>query len=142
MKQTRTLLNGLMACGVALAMISTVCAQNQGAATVIRIKGSARYTAGGNDWQPLKVGAVLRPGTVIQTGLEKGSYVDVVLHSAGAQVAAPVPAYGAMGGSAAGSGPGIRTAPAAEQNTVRLFENSLLGIDKLTHLETGADVIT
>jgi hypothetical protein len=37
---------GLLACGLALAMISTVNAQvpTQGSATVIRIKGSARYT--------------------------------------------------------------------------------------------------
>jgi hypothetical protein len=81
MNKMRSIVGGMVACGVALSLVSTLAAQTitQGSAQVVRIKGSARYMAGGGVWQPLKVSTVLRPGTVIQTGLEKGSYVDLVL---------------------------------------------------------------
>ena len=48
MKETRSLLNSLVACGVALAMVSTLAAQtvNQGSAKVVRLKGAARYADG------------------------------------------------------------------------------------------------
>ena len=48
MKETRSLLNSLVACGIALAMVSTLAAQtvNQGAAKVVRLKGGARYKVG------------------------------------------------------------------------------------------------
>jgi hypothetical protein len=32
--------------------------------------------------------------------------------------------------------------PSAQQNTVRAFENTILGIDRLTSMDTGADVVT
>ena len=32
--------------------------------------------------------------------------------------------------------------PTAEQNIVRLWENTLMGVDKLTEMHTGADVVT
>ena len=59
MKQIRNLVNGLVAGGLALAMVSTLAAQTpeQVNATVVRVKGSARYTTGNNVWQPLKVGS-------------------------------------------------------------------------------------
>ena len=65
MKETRSLLNSLVVCGVALAMVSTLAAQtiNQGAAKVVRLKGDARYKVGAGEWQKLKVGDVVKPGT-------------------------------------------------------------------------------
>jgi hypothetical protein len=120
-------------------------AQNavQGSAKVVRIKGSARYSTVANQWQPLKVGTVVKPGTVIQTGMEKGSYVDLVL---GDGTAAPMPAAAAgAGGAAAGADnppSNIYYQPSAQQNMVRLWENTLMGIDKLTATETGADAVT
>ena len=90
MKETRSLLNSLVACGVALAMVSTLAAQtaNQGAAKVVRLKGGARYKMGNNVWQPLKVGDIVKPGTVIQTAAK--SRVDFVLGDGSAPVARPV----------------------------------------------------
>ena len=87
MKETQSLLNRLAVCGVALAMVSTLAAQtvNQSSAKVIRIKGAARYKLNGMDWQQLKVGDVVKPGSLIQTA-EK-SRVDFALGAA----AAPVP---------------------------------------------------
>jgi hypothetical protein len=130
MKRTQSLLNSLVACGVALAMVSTLAAQtvNQEVAKVIRLKGAARYTTGNNNWQRLKVGDVVKPGTIIQTAAK--SHVDL-----------------ALGGGAAPSSPPatvemLSYRPSAEQNVVRIWENSLLGIDKLTSTRTGADVVT
>jgi hypothetical protein len=143
MKHTRSFFNRLMVCGVALAMASALAtrAAEEGVAKVVRIKGSARYSLGGNNWLPLKVGDMLRPGTMIQTSQEKGSFVDLVL----AREGAPVPTAlnrsvaGHLGFVAAGT---LQYQPTAEQNTVRVWENSLLGIDRLTFSNTGAETVT
>jgi hypothetical protein len=139
MKQLTGLVQGLVALGLAFLMVSTAGAQTatQGTAKVVRMKGSARYTTGNNVWVPLKVGSRLKPGTVIQTSLEKGSYVDLVLLGEGEGVAP----LGSGSGSTAATD-SIFFQPSVEQNTVRIWENSVLAIDKLTSTETGADVVT
>src|SRR5258708_15529523 len=95
MKKIRSLVPGLVV-ALALAFVSTAAAQTQGAAKVVRIKGSARYSTGNNVWVPVKLGSVLKPGTVIQTGLEHGAFVDLVLGDAEAPI--PGPAARAGGG--------------------------------------------
>jgi hypothetical protein len=146
MKYTRSLFSALVAASVAFAMVSTATAQaiKDGAAKVVRIKGSARYSTGNNVWQPLSVGDVLRPGTVVQTDRDSGSYVDLVLGDGGVPVVAPRIGAGAAAPAAGGYAVATPTSsrPMAQQNTVRLFENTVLGIDKLTATETGADVVT
>jgi hypothetical protein len=145
MKHTLNPINGLVACALAVAMVSSVAAQSalDGAAKVVRKKGSARYTTGNNVWQPLEVGAVLKPGTIVQTSNERGSYVDLVLGDGTAPVPQPavyrpsIPSSAAMAAAASAS-----YQPSAQQNIVRIWENSALGIDKLTSLQTGADVVT
>src|SRR5262249_51454889 len=80
-------------------------------------------------------GDVLRPGAVIQTA-EK-STVDLVLGAAGpegAQVTGALPVVNRGGGNMFG-------AEEASANTVRIFESSVLSIDKLTAQQTGADVV-
>ena len=138
MKKMRTLINVLTASGIALAMVATVAAQNplQGSATVVRMKGHARYTTGTGDWKPLNLGDVLKPGAIIQTDMGKGSYVDVVLSEGGAAVPVPV----ATGAAAVSGGPTYKLA--ADQNVVRVAENTVLGVDKLTAMQTGADLVT
>ena len=130
MKEMRSILNGMVACGVALLMVTTLAAQtaNESAAKVVRLKGGARYKIGNNDWQPLKAGDVVKPGTLIQTA--SSSRVDLVLGDGSAPVARPV-----MGDS-------LSYHPTAEQNIVRIWENTLLGVDKLTVTQTGADEVT
>lgn len=49
----------------------------QGSAKVRQIRGSAKYSVGGDVWVPLKIGAILRPGSTIQTAPE--SIVDLDL---------------------------------------------------------------
>src|ERR1035441_5183761 len=130
MKETRSLLNNLVVCGVALAMVSTLAAQTvtQGAAKVVRVRGAARYSTGNNVWQPLKVGDVVKPGMVIQTAAK--SSVDLALGDGSTPVVRPVPV----------EMPSYM--PTAEQDMVRIWENTVLGVDKMTSTETGADVVT
>jgi len=139
MKYTRSFIHGLVSCGIALAMVSTLAAQSgEGSATVLRIKGSARYTLGNNVWQPLKAGDVLRPGATVQTDRESGSFVDLALGEGTAPIMAETPASV----SAPAKGGTVRFQPAASQNTVRVMENTVLGIEKLSFTDTGADVVT
>ncbi len=139
MKKIRNLVQGLIVGALAFAFVSTAAAQTpvQGAAKVVRIKGSARYSTGNNVWVPVKLGSVLKPGTVIQTGLERGAFVDLVLGDGEAPIAG---VSGAGGGG--GAGDSMFYQPNSEQNIVRVTGNSILAIDKLTSMETGADVVT
>src|SRR5215831_18015256 len=139
MKQNH-LLNSLVGCAIALALVSTALAQD-GAAKVVRAKGSARYTIGNNVWQPVHVGDVYRAGTVVQTSTEEGSYVDLVLGDGSAAVPQPVNYRPIIPNSMAGSG-GISFRPSSEQNVVRIWANSAMGIDKLTAMQTGADTVS
>jgi len=131
---------GLVACALALAMVSSASAQSavQGKARVVRIGGHARFTTGNNVYQPLHVGDVIKPGTVIQTENREGAFVDLVLGDGG----------GSLGMAAASDSAApptispIAYRPNAEQNVVRIWQNSALGIDKLTSTDTGADVVT
>jgi hypothetical protein len=138
MKKTQRLLSAFVACGIALAIVSTLNAQtSQGKATVVRIKGSARYAVGNSGWKPLRVGDVLNPGTVVQTGIDQGSSVDLVLNDDAAASAQPA-VFNPMAAPSATTGYSAK----AEQNIVRLTENTALGIDKLTAMNTGADLVT
>jgi hypothetical protein len=142
MKQNRNLLNSLVGCAIALALVSTVAAQGamDSAAKVVRVKGPARYTTGNNVWQPVRVGDVLRPGTVVQTSTEEGSYVDLVLGDVNAAVPQPVTYRPSIPNSIASSSMSFR--PSSEQNVVRIWANSAMGIDKLTSMQTGADTVS
>jgi len=145
MKHIRSLMNGLIMSAIAVAMASSLSAQTvyQSKAKVVRIKGYARFTAGNNVWQPLKVGEVLKPGTTIQTGIERGSFVDLVLGDGSGST--PSIGSGSVADSSAtpvSSSSGKSYQPNADQNVIRIWENSLLGIDKLTSMETGADNVT
>jgi hypothetical protein len=141
MKENRNLLNSLVGCAIALALVSTAMAQGlDAAAKVIRVKGPGRYTTGNNVWQPVRAGDVLRAGTVIQTSTEEGSYVDLVLGDVNASVPQPVTYKPYIPDSIATSSTSFR--PTSEQNVVRIWANSALGIDKLTAMQTGAEMVT
>jgi hypothetical protein len=130
MKETRSLLRGLVVCAVALAMVSTLAAQGvtQLSAKVVRLKGDARYATGPRAGQYLKVGDVIAPGSVIQTA--SNSRLDLLMGESSAPVNKPTP------------GDTLSYTPTAEQNVVRVWENTLLGLDKMTETQTGADVVT
>jgi len=144
MKHTRNLMNSLVTCTIALALVSTVAAQTaiDGAAKVVRVKGSARYTTGNNVWKPLGPGTVVHPGTVIQTSTEKGSYVDLVFGDINAPSPQPVtfkPFIPSSYATAAGS---TGYQPQAEQDVIRVWENTAVGIDKLAAMQSGNEPVT
>jgi hypothetical protein len=129
MKQNR-ILNWLIACGVALIMVTGLSAQTprERAATVVRLKGAARYSSGDNVWQPIKVGTILKSGALIQTAAK--SYVDIVLGDS------------SLSPKRASAGSGVSYTPKAEQDVVRISQDTVLALDKLSVLDTGADQIT
>jgi len=141
MKQIRKLLNLLVVVGVTVATASTASAQavKELAGKVVRIKGAARYSPGNNVWQPLKVGTVLKPGSVIQTA--QNSFVDIVLDGGDGSSAASY-ATSVSASSSADKADYLSYRPTAEQDMVRIWDDSVLAIDKLTKMETGADVVT
>lgn len=111
----------------------------QGAARVVRLKGAARVSTGNYIWQAIQVGDVLHPGAIVQTSADPGSYVDLVLGDG----KAPVPQPKVYRPTIPNSFDTTMTfQPTSEQNTVRLWGDGALGIDKLTMLQTGADRIT
>jgi hypothetical protein len=141
MKRIQSVFERLAVCLLAMGMVAGVAAQTPGpgAAKVVRIKGAARYTTGNNVWLPLKTGALLKPGTLIQTSSQPGSYVDLVLGDGEVPIARPT----VMGATAGGSDAKSRSyTPNADQNIVRLFENTVLQVDKLTSMETGAGTVS
>jgi hypothetical protein len=93
---------------------------------VVRLKGAARYSVDGKTWQRLERGAILKPGTVIQTA--EDSYVDIQMGTREVKAASPVLNNGTLYQP---------EEPAA--NVVRIFESSVLAIDKLTSTPTGVD---
>jgi hypothetical protein len=101
-------------------------------AKVVRIKGLARYSTDNRGWQSLHVGDILKPGTTIQTA-EKSS-VDLQLGERGARTGgAPTSIVFSGGGGAGGE--------ESAANVIRIFESSVLAIDKLTTEQTGSETV-
>ena len=137
------LIRPFVAGAVALAMFSVLAAQaaDAGIAKVVNIRGSARYMTTENPtWRPLKTGAILNPGTIVQTAA--GSYADIVFNNPKATVAASAALTAASPSAPSSASSGAGSQPRAEQDAVRIFENTVLGLDKLTMTQTGADKVT
>jgi hypothetical protein len=131
MKKFQTLL-GTALCGVLLIVGLTASAQpnKPGYATVVRVQGFAQYSLDGTTWHPLIPGKFLDQGAWIHTGAD--GIVDVVLAKA---IDLPQAKWVPERISLAVDSPvrGMMTyKPSAEQNIVRLLENTTLVIDKLT----------
>ena len=125
----------LLACGLALSVFAlasslSAATSGQGSAKVIDIKGAARYSTGNNVWQTLHVGDVIKPGTLLQTASH--SSVDMILVETGGAMRAATGTLKVKSGSSKG---------AAQQDAIRMRENTLLAIDKLLITKTGADVV-
>lgn len=135
MRQIRTFAIVLVSCVLALASANYVSAQtttSDGIAKVVKISGDARYfTSGDSTPHQVKVGMILKSGTTIQTASGAGNYVDLVLNNAQA-VAPAEPSPSAI----------AHYQPKAEQDGIRIFDNSVLSVDKLAVTATGADMVT
>ena len=128
MKQAWTIFNRLAVCGLVLATAAIAQAE-QRTADVVRIKGSARYSTGGNMWQPLKVGTQLSAGAIVQTAQD--SMVDIVISGgSGAQLHRPT--YGEY----------ISYNPTVHRDVIRMTGDTVLAIDRLTSTDTGTETIT
>lgn len=136
MKTTATWMKSFLIAVAALAIAGSAFAETKNlTAKVTRIKGAARYSTDGTTWKTLKTGQTLAPGTVIQTAAN--SMVDLVL----------------------GPEDTIRLAPQVTENftvlppaevvfqpitgpdTVRLYSDTTLAIDRLTSTATGMDEV-
>lgn len=126
---------GLAGCVLALATIPSLYAQtSDGVAKVVAKAGDARYfLPGDSKSHDLNVGMVIKAGTIIQTASGPGNYVDIVLNNSHA-VEAPEATPSEIAN--------YSQKPMAEQDGIRLKENTVLSIDKLTVTQTGADTVT
>ena len=146
MNETRSLISSLLVCGVALATASTLSAQTtkEEVAKVVRIQGTARYMPPGGSFQDVQRGTILKPGSVLQTDIEKGSYVDLVLGSG----TGPLPGFGSPDYRKIGPSQPVRQmayttyTARSGQTVIRVFANTVLGVDKLLRSETGAGTVT
>ena len=134
MRQIRTFVIGLASCILAITSANQVFAQSttDGIAKVVALSGNARYfVAGDSTPHAVKIGMVLKPGITIQTASGPMNYVDLILNNAHA-VAPPSPSPSDI----------AHYSPKAEQDGIRIFENSVLSVDKLSVTPTGADTVT
>jgi hypothetical protein len=132
-----TVLGTLVLSLAASAVAQTI---HPGVATVVRISGGASYNLGDGKWHPLVAGKILAPGSVIKTG--PGATVDMIL---GKTIlfpqANPLPDRISVAVDDKVRGL-ISYKPNAEQNSVRMMENTVLAIDKLTVSDTGVDAVS
>jgi hypothetical protein len=135
MKEIRRFMLGLAGCVLALATIPSLSAETtDGIAKVVAVGGHARYfLPGDSKSHDLSPGMVLKPGTIIQTASGAGNYVDIVLNNSHA-IEAPEATPSEIAS--------YSQKPMAEQDGIRLKENTVLSIDKLTVTQTGADTVT
>ena len=127
--KTRNLFTWITACALALAFVAPASAQTkERTAKVVRVKGAVRSsTDGGATWQQITVGQNFRPGVVIQTAAD--SFVDIVLtESAGVQRRTSIGEY-------------VSFQPSVQQDVIRVDNDSVLAIDRLTTMDTGADTV-
>ena len=138
--QVRILTKCIVPTLIALTVLSSA-AQGimQGAARVVRLKGAARVSTGNYVWQAIKVGDVLHAGAIVQTSADPGSYLDLVLGDG----KAPLPQPKVYRPTIPNSLDTTTTfQPTSEENTIRLWGDGALAIDKLTMVQSGADRIT
>jgi hypothetical protein len=139
MKMTAMWIQKTIVCAMTLALACSVLAETQSInAKVTRIKGSARYSTDSKTWSTLKLGQVLWAGTVIQTA--KGSFVDLVLGDALPVVQSPKIGQVSLPYPPSHTPPAFQ--PSVQANTVRLYEDSALALDKLTCTKTGMDEVS
>jgi hypothetical protein len=137
----------LAVCGLMVAWAVGARAMNDvkpAAVTVINVQGQARYSVDGHAWHPLVPGKILHEGAVIETAA--GSSCDLVLSGTPVPFAESQPTPVNASTLAIAPDPQIRgyetAKPMAEQNVIRMSEDTMLAVDKLTVVDTGADTVS
>jgi len=112
--------------------------------TIVSVQGEARYSTDGKIWHPLVVGKILHEGAVIETAAN--STCDLVLSGTPVPVPEQTSAPQSMSMVSQAPDPGIRGyvayKPMAEQNVILMDPDSMLAVDKLTSINTGADTVS
>lgn len=141
MKFIQTLLVAAI-CGGVFSFGANALAQDKpGYATVVRIKGEARYSRGDNQWHPLTVGQTLSAGCVVQTAVD--SSVDLVLGQKIPYHINPNPTTATVAPAPDSEIRGMAAYKAtAAQNVIRMQPDTVLAVDKLTIGNTGVDAVS
>jgi len=129
-------------CGLILGVVITASAGSgtqPGWGTVVRVDGKVSYSLGDGNWHPLVAGKYLPAGSQIRTG--DNGVVDVVLGKAVELPQSSRPDRISLAADSSVRGM-VSYKPSAEQNVIRLTPNTILGIDKLTITDTGADTVS
>ena len=114
------------------------------AVTVVAIEGEARYSVDGHTWHPVVVGKILRQGAVLETAAN--STLDLVITGTPVPITAGAlnPTYNSS--LAIAPDPNVRgfeaSTPMAQQNVIRMQPGTMLAIDKLSYINTGADTVS
>lgn len=148
MKRPDSFTHKLLAGVIALGLMAMATGANAGDVPqyikVLRITGQARYSTDNKTWQQLNAGDILRPGSVIVTA-EK-STVDVLMGdkdavgimpniAAGAPSSPPVTAISAKNDS-------MYVAEEEQANQIRIFQSSVMAVDRLNVDRTGVDEVS
>jgi hypothetical protein len=146
-KFARKALAGMVALGMVVAAARAGAESIPQVVQVVKVEGSAQYSTDGKTWQTLHQGDVLKSGAVIRTA--ERSLVDVTLgepEASGSAITGPgllnMPAGGGAGVGAGGGGGGGGASDTETANIVRIFESTVLGVDKLTLDRTGVDEVS
>lgn len=138
----------LIVCGLILALGSVARAESNfvkpASVIVVSVQGEARYSIDGKQWHPLVVGKILRSGAVIETAAD--SSADLVLSGTPVPVSDRSSAPASLPGITMAADPNVRSyeayKPMAEQNVIRMSGGTMLAIDRLTVIDTGADTVS
>lgn len=136
----------LVGCILVLAMAGVARAETYtkpAAITVVGVQGEARYSTDGKDWHPLVVGKILRQGAVLETA--SGSSVDLIISGTPVPLAQDSSAPASLTTLGVASDPEVRGyaafKPTAQQNVIRMQGNTMLAVDQLSVMNTGADTV-
>jgi hypothetical protein len=136
----------LAALGMLFALIGAAQAEDYtkpAAITVVNVQGQARYSVDGKNWHPLVVGKILHSGAVIETA--NGSTADLVLSGTPVPVPQTSPNPQSLPLITLAPDPNVRGymayKPMAQQNVIRMASGTVLAVDQLTVVNTGADTV-
>jgi hypothetical protein len=138
MKKLQSLLAVALCAGILTAVAAH--ASPQGFGTAVRVKGLASYSLGDNQWHPLQQGKYLPVGATVRTG--HNGEADIVL---GKEIQMPQSAWQPDRISYAPDAPVrglINYKPDADQNIIRVMPDTVVAIEKLTIVDTGADTVS
>ena len=108
---------------------------------VVQVKGQARYATDNKTWHTLKQGDILLPGVVIQTATHSTVDIQLVDRDTTTGAVQPVNKAGSASAFTPPASGLIYVTDEAKFNIVRIFESSVLAVDKLIVERTSVDEV-